>query len=75
MLARTYRDFGYHQAATRVYVVRPSGWLHIGRLLHRWRDEVGRHLRNLRVENWRDIAQCRNQWRLLVTESKTHLGR
>ncbi|CAG9127431.1 unnamed protein product [Plutella xylostella] len=65
---------GEDRAAKRAYLGVPSGRRPVGRPKYRWSDEVGKDLRQLQAGVWRETAQDRDQWRLLVSEAKIHFG-
>jgi hypothetical protein len=49
-------------------VGKPEGMRPLGRLRHRWVDNIKMDLRNIGWGgiDWRDLAQDRGQWRALV---------
>jgi hypothetical protein len=38
----------------------------------RWEDDARNDLRKLRVENWKQRAQERRQWKEIIEQAKTH---
>ncbi|XP_061715485.1 uncharacterized protein LOC133523771 [Cydia pomonella] len=62
------------RGAKRAYLGRPVGRRPIGRPRYRWGDAVEADLRDLQADNWREMAQDRDNWRVLVSEAKTHFG-
>ncbi|XP_072946217.1 uncharacterized protein [Epargyreus clarus] len=65
---------GEDRAVKRAYLAVPSGRRPVGRPKYRWKDEVEKDLCDLRVDDWRETAQDRPKWRLLLSEAKTHFG-
>jgi len=53
----------------RVLVGKPEGKRPLGRLRHRWENNIKMDLQKVasRVVNWIDLAQERDRWRTLVT--------
>lgn len=45
-----------------------------GRPKKRWKDDVMTDLRRMGVRNWREVADDRAEWRLLIQQAKTHGG-
>ncbi|XP_063547225.1 uncharacterized protein LOC134754789 [Cydia strobilella] len=58
----------------RAYLGRQVGRRPVGRPRYRWGDAVGVDLSALHADNWREMAQDRDDWRILVSEAKTHFG-
>ncbi|XP_061729925.1 uncharacterized protein LOC133534706 [Cydia pomonella] len=58
----------------RAYLGRLAEGRPIGRPRYRWSDMVEADLRELRVDNWREVAQDREKWRCLVSDAKSHFG-
>lgn len=65
---------GEDRAAKRAYLGQPTGRRPVGRPRYRWRDMVEADLRVIHANNWQDTAQDRTEWRVLVSEAKTHFG-
>jgi hypothetical protein len=55
----------------RLMYVQPEGLRKVGRQHTRWRDEVGKDARMLRLRSWRVTAMNREEWRKLLKETKT----
>jgi hypothetical protein len=45
-----------------------------GRPRKRWLQDVKDDLRRMRIGKWKEKAQERNTWRLIVKEAKAHQG-
>ena len=55
----------------------PEGTRPVGRPRMRWSDNIKKDIEMLGLENpaeWRDEAQNRRQWRLLVEASRDQMG-
>ncbi|XP_038214255.1 uncharacterized protein LOC119834051 [Zerene cesonia] len=65
---------GDDRAVKRVYLGRPTGRRPVGRPKYRWADQVTNDLVALRRSDWSNIVPCRDKWRLLLLEAKTHFG-
>ncbi|CAH2085918.1 unnamed protein product [Euphydryas editha] len=65
---------GEDRAVKRAYLGRPIGRRPVGRPRYRWKDMAEADLRQIKANNWREIAQDRAKWRNLVSEAKTHFG-
>ena len=44
----------------------PMGTTPIGRPRQRWQEDVMEDLKNLKVENWKEMAKDRRTWRVLA---------
>lgn len=62
------------RAVKRAYLGKPTGRRPVGRPKYRWLDAVEKDLRDMQQPDWRSAAQRRDDWRLLVSEAKTHFG-
>lgn len=49
----------------------PDGKRSAGRPRHRWKDNVLSDLNDLKVRDWRSLAENRSDWRSLLEEAKT----
>ena len=61
----------------RVLDGHPDGRRPVGRPRLRWTDVIKRDVELLGEEhpaNWRETAQDRQRWRLLVTAARDHMG-
>jgi hypothetical protein len=59
---------GENMNAYRILVEKPEGNRPLGRLKHRWMDNIKMDLRDTGWDgmDWIDMAQDRDQWRALV---------
>jgi hypothetical protein len=60
--------WGEKRNAYRILVGKPEGKRPLGRLRHRWEDNIKTDLREIGWGgmDWIDLAQDRDQWRALV---------
>jgi hypothetical protein len=66
-----------HRAKRNLYmilVVKPEGKVPLGRPTRRWEDNIKIDLREMGWDNmgWIDLAQDRDQWRVLVKTIMNH---
>jgi hypothetical protein len=54
-----------------IYSWKPMSKRPIGRPKTRWVDDVKKDMQNLKVPNWKTLAQERGRWRELVEKAKT----
>jgi hypothetical protein len=59
---------GERRGVYRVLVGRPEGKRPVGRLRHRWEDNIKMDLREIQIDgaNWIRLAQDRVQWQAFV---------
>jgi hypothetical protein len=55
----------------RLMYVQSEGLRKVGKLLARWKDEVGKDARMLGLRSWWATAMNREEWRKLLKETKT----
>jgi len=53
---------------------KPMGTRPVGRPRQRWQEDVMKGLKKLKVENWKEAAKDRRNWRDLAEKAKTHKG-
>jgi len=60
---------GQGRVVHRVLVGRPEGKRPLGRIRHRWEDNIKMDLQDVGggCENWMELAQDRERWRELVS--------
>jgi hypothetical protein len=61
-----------NRTVKKVFDTRPEGTRKIGRPKLRWEYGVIQDIRALGVENWRNVAMDREDWRKLLKKVRAH---
>jgi hypothetical protein len=58
------------RSAYRIWLGKAEGKISLGRLIHKWQDDIKMDLREIGwgCMDWIDLAQDRDQWRALVNK-------
>jgi hypothetical protein len=59
--------------ATRMYKWKPFASRPIGRPKSRWEDDVRKDLKTMKIKNWKKSVLNRDEWKIIVERTKTHI--
>jgi hypothetical protein len=55
----------------KIYKWKPMLRRPLGRPKNRWEDDIRNYMKKLKIKNWANCIQDRNNWKLCVEKAKT----